>query len=437
MDAYHEERGQEKDPLLDIDRPSINKGNTPSPPPYEHEPSHVTVKGYVQWFSSLPRDQKLRTISFFVLPVEIGVFLFMFGVYFQMQVYQQYYYQRIFRSIIANWTNVSDLNFSIYDICLSQDQIVNLTSPDTFVTGQKHINIYSMLTTIAFLLPSIMISPLIGTLSDQVGRKPAMLLVFGGQILSGILGVCIVYFDLHMLCFLATSFITGISGGFGMMMSSSFAYVTDITPKKFLTVRMAAVEASIFVGTGISSAISDMWIEKTHCTFKAQVWLILAVQICGFIFSLLIRESLSKENMVESFTKIKWGFHRIAKGFKLFFWPSYIGINLWKVWVVVIVIVLAMINETGSSEITGYFLYNKPLQWSIGEVGRYLLVSSFSHLLALLFLLPLLVLLKFSDPLISMIGVIVSCVMNVYIALLTTTWEMFSGIDCITVIFLK
>lgn len=413
----------EKDPLIGIRHPSINK-SSPSPPPlYEKDQPSVSPK-----FSELPLKQKLRKISFFVLPVEIVVFLFMFGVYFQMQVYQQYYYQRVFRTIVSNWTNLSDLNYSIYDTCLTQDTIVNLTSSDLFVNGQKSINIYSMLTTITFLLPSILVSPFIGTLSDQVGRKPAMLLVFGGQILSAILGVCIVYFELSIFCFLATAFITGVSGGFGMMMSSSFAYVTDITPKKWLTVRMATLEASIFVGTGISSAFADNWIQKTNCSFKDQVWLILGVQICGFIVSQLIPESLSKKKMVQSFTQIKLGFHRIARGFKLFFWKSYIGSNIWKIWAIVLVVVLAMINETGNSEIIGYFLYNKPLQWNYGLIGDYLFVSSGSHLLALLIILPILVLLKFPDSLIAIIGVVVSCGMNVYIALLNTTAEMFSGI---------
>ncbi len=407
-------------PLLPTSRKSINSSSSPPPDDCDHGNDSILAH-------SSSRASWWRIYSFFFFPVEWVTFLFLFGVYFQMQIYQQYYFQRVFEGIISNWTNVSQLNYSIDNMCLNQDKIVNLTSPESFVKGQKEINNFSMMTTIAYLLPSILVSPLIGTLSDQIGRKPAMVFVFIGQLISAVLGPFIVYFKLSMFYFFIGSVATGLCGGFGIVMSSSFAYVTDITPREWLTVRMAFLEASIFVATAISSASADTWIQKTNCTFKPQVWVVIATTLLGIVFSLMIPESLPKKQQIKRISEFKSGFNRLCHGFKLFFCPSYIGINLWKVWIIVLITVLGMINETGSSEISSYFLHNKPLQWNYSEIGLYLAVSSVSHLLALVVILPILVLLKFSDSLICLIGVLVSCGMCIFIALLDTTVEMFIG----------
>ena len=367
--------------------------------------------------------EQWRKISFFIFPIEIVVFLFMFGVYFQMQVFQQFYFQRIFREMIIDWTNDSQLNHS----CLYQDLIVNLTSAESFVEGQKKVNLFSMLTTVIYLVPSILVSPLIGSLSDQLGRKLSIQFIFVGQIISAVVGTVVVYLDLNMLFLLIGSFATGICGGFGIMLGSSFSYITDITSKKWLTIRMGLLEASIFVATAVSSASSDSWIQKTDCIFKPQVWVVLATVTTGFLYALVLPESLGKDLQIKSIFEFKCGLGRLTRGFKLFFWPSYIGSNLWKLWIAVVVMDLAMINETGITEISSYFLHNKPLQWTYDQIGGYLALTSVSHLLALVIILPIFVLLKFPDSLISLIGVIVSCCMSVYTALLVKTWEMYTG----------
>ncbi len=368
-----------------------------------------------------------RKYAYIFFPIEVIVFLFMFGVYFQMQVYQQYYFKRVFEDVISNWTNVSQLNYSVNDMCLDQDLVVNLTSPDAFVEGQRKLNTFSMLNTISYLLPSILVSPFIGTVSDQIGRKPAIFFVFVGQLIAAVVGPIIVYLKLNMLLFFIGSFSTGLFGGFGMILSSSFAYVTDVTPKKWLTVRMAVLEASIFVATAVSSASAGTWIQQTNCSFKPQVWLILATVACGMFYALIIPESLPKDQLIKKVSDYKCDVSRLTRGFKLFFGPSYIGLGLFKVWIIVGVTVVAMINETGSSEISSYFLHNKPLQWNYDLIGIYMAVSSVSHLIGLVIILPILVLLRVPDSVISMVGVVVSCGMFVYIAVLENTWEMFIG----------
>ena len=387
-----------------------------------------------QWSSCLPpKNGGLgRWFHLRLFPVEVCSFLFLFAVYFQMQVYQQYYFQRVMKQSIRDYySNMSDeLNISsaLDDVCLNQDQIVNLTNNRTFVIGQKKVNVISMITTLVSLVPSIVTSLLVAPLSDQFGRKPILMLVFIGQIIGAVIGVLIVELKLSMYIFLVSAFSTGICGGFGVIMATVFAYITDVTPKQWLTIRMGILEASIFIGTATSSAASDKWIEKMNCDFRPMVWFILIVVALGFLYSIVIPESLTKEVKLKKKGKSGHNFKSMIRGAKILCCPSYIGFSkLWKFWVAIFIMILAMINETGLTEISSYFLHNKPLEWTYSIIGSYLAVSSVSHMLALLGLLPILVLLKIPDAIIILIGVLFACGMCIFIALLTKSWEMFLG----------
>lgn len=415
---------EEKSSLL-----SAKKDSSPD----ESDQSQTNSSSF-QWSDCLPpKNGGLgRWLHLRLFPVELCSFLFLFVVYFQMQVYQQYYFQRVMKQSISDYySNMSDeLNISLAldDVCLNQDQIVNLTNNETFVNGQKKVNIISMITTLVSLVPSIVTSLLVAPLSDRFGRKPILVLVFIGQTIGAAIGVLIVELKLSMYVFLVSAFSTGICGGFGVIMATVFAYITDVTPKRWLTIRMGILEASIFVGTATSSAASDKWIEKMNCDFRPMVWFILVIVALGFLYSIVIPESLTKEVKIKNKGKSGHKIKSMIRGAKILCCPSYIGFSkLWKFWVAIFIMILAMINETGLTEISSYFLHNKPLEWTYSTIGNYLAVSSVSHMLALLGLLPILVLLKIPDAIIILIGVLFACGMCIFIALLTKSWEMFLG----------
>ena len=357
--------------------------------------------------------------------MEIVNFLFLFGVYFQMQISQQYVLQKYARAAIDNWVNGSVM---VDHVCLKQKVVENLTSPETYIQVQSRVNSINMISNLAYLLPSIVVSLILGPLSDYYGRKPVIIAVFVGQVLSGIVTVFIIYFDLSLWLFVVTSFITGVSGGFGVILAGVFAYVTDIVPKRWLTLRMGVIEVFIFLGSGVASLSADTWIEATRCSFSPQVWLFVATSSLGLLFACIIPESLSKKAKLTNIAKSSKGIGSLVKGFKIYLKPSHLGsIKLWELWVVTLAMSLAIVNETGSMEIIEYFLYNKPLLWHYDRVGQYMLVSSMSHLVALLVLLPILVSFKVPDSVIGLIGCVFACATSAYIALLTTTWEMFLG----------
>ena len=385
------------------------------------------VPWYVRWFV-------WRNIKFFVIPVELSLFFYLFTVYFQMQFYQQYFYQRIMKQEILDFNNISneqdDWYFENDSTCLDQDGITNMSSEATFLKGQREVNHLNMISILISLSLSVITSLFLIPYSDVYGRKPFVAIVFVGQIAATVVSIFIVYFKLNMYYFCLTAAINGISGGFGVILASSFAYISDITPPRWLTIRMAVLGAIVFAGAAAGSPAADKWMDANGCDFRPLVWLILAAFLCGLLYTLiLLPESLSKDIKSKNQQPSKKGFRALVQGIKIFTSLSYMDVStLIKLWIINAITVLVMTNETGNVEIIGYFLQNKPLEWDYTTIGNYLSVSSAAHIVVLLFILPIMVLAKMSDPIIMSIGMVFVLVCDVCIAtFVSKTWEMFLG----------
>ena len=69
---------------------------------------------------------------------------------------------------------------------------------------------------------------------------------------------------------------------------------------------------------------------------------------------------------------------------------------------------LCIVNEVGIQQIRTYFLQNKPLEWPLSRISLYNTIILLGHCVTLMLVLPIMVILRFPDPLISLIGVIVA-----------------------------
>ena len=140
-----------------------------------------------------------RNLRFILLPIEVCAFLFLFAVYFNVQAYQQYLYQRIMKQEIDVFNNVTtddkDSNFENGIICLDQDTITNLSSQAMFLKGQKEVNRINMITTLVSLSLSLITSLFLVPYSDVFGRKPFLALVFLGQAAGTVVSLIIVYLN--------------------------------------------------------------------------------------------------------------------------------------------------------------------------------------------------------------------------------------------------
>ena len=102
-------------------------------------------------------------------------------------------------------------------------------------------------------------------------------------------------------------FATASTGGFGAVLVAAYAYITDITPKRWLTVRMGIIEFMIFIGAAASSASSISWLGSNGCDFHPTAWLMMATAVLSFLYILVLPESLTNERKKELLIKPKRG----------------------------------------------------------------------------------------------------------------------------------
>lgn len=367
-----------------------------------------------------------------IFPVEVSLGLYLFTIFFLMQLLQQYAFQRIandaFMEYIANH-NVS--NSSLFNVsqCWNQDRIVDLTSEDTFTHIQAETNRMNTIFFLSFFLPSSLMVLALGPLSDAFGRKTFMVLALVGQAVSSALSLAIVYFQLNLMVFVASECVSGVFGGAGAMYALTFAYASDATPKRWLTARIGLLEAAAFVAIAISSSTSFRWIEYTDCNFVPPSSLVVGIAVLAILFTLFIPESLPRHRRTKQLRQNRGGCIReLFNGLKIFFWPWYIEFGtFWRLWVLLLVMCIRVMNDIGLMQIISYFLHNKPLSWNYPLIGTFETVDSMARGLCLIVLLPILVVAKFSDIFIGLVGILFSIGCAIFIALLESTWEMFLG----------
>ena len=369
--------------------------------------------------------QQLKFIK--VFPMEIFFIIFMFIIITFTQLYQQYFFQRITRDALSKLSNYTTPSHSV---CLKQDYIVNYTGNASFQNLQANINSLSMYGDIICSCTSSLMALILGPLSDRIGRKPVICYNITGVLLAGVMQVLIIELNLDVHYYLLAIFIYSLGGGYTTMGGIAFAAVSDITPKKWLTVRMGAIEAGIGIGKALSFIVTYVWLQYNGCQFGPPSWLMLGAVIVLLVFFSYLPESLPN-NQENSPYGQKNTIKQIANGAKIYFWPKYVGFSCWwKVWVATIIICSECLCDLGTSSITPYFLHNKPLQWSYDYIGIYGVVISSTSVGSLLIILPKMVAIGLSNATIALISAGVAIATNIAIANIKSTWEMYIGKYC-------
>ena len=352
---------------------------------------------------------------------QIVIFCFVFVFYYYQSYTQQYFFQ---------WYAIKALqNVSVYfnhSVCYNQTLITELSGSNSTMTeveaNAAYMNlVIKIATSVLALAVNLVISPL----SDKYGRKPAMILVLVSELLAVVVVVIVTYLNLNIYWFILSALLIGFGGGISTLMSVSFAYVSDITPKRWRTLHIGFIQAMSYIAIASSSGIFNIWLQHANCDFRSPCWLMVAVAFAGFLYSVVLPESLSKQERIQ-LNQSKNGIKVLTQGVKIFFWPR-LGYSLWKLWCVAIPLCIVVFNETGESAIGTLFQLHKPLEWSRDLIGIYGIVRAATNVVVLFVILPLLLLLKLTDPLIVIIGIVGAVGGNLFVGFAKYTWEMFVG----------
>ena len=190
-----------------------------------------------------------------ILP-EVPTFLYFVALVTQYPVVQFWLFDHFSRQY--HWEKQNDT-----DYCSNGSQPNSSLDADTENKVQARTNEYIMYTSFISNFTAILPTLFLGALTDKFGRKfvfyVSFLGVFGGELLT----LMVFQFDLAPDLLLVSSFIQGLSGGYGLFLAAMFGMVADITsPGKQRAFRVAVLEAVVAIAASVGTITSGIWVKK-------------------------------------------------------------------------------------------------------------------------------------------------------------------------------
>ena len=157
---------------------------------------------------------------------------------------------------------------------------------------QKSSSQWIFYNTVAYSVPSIVSSLLLGSWSDKFGRKVAILLPLVGLGIEAISAMVNVHFyDASPAYLLYGNILSGMFGGFSTILMALFSYIADITKDKTnRTLRIGLLESMTFVGGATGELISGVLIEK-HGFMAPYIMILSLIALTIFYVLWVLKES--------------------------------------------------------------------------------------------------------------------------------------------------
>ena len=288
-------------------------------------------------------------------------------IYLYTPLYEQYYYVKYATQILQN----TSFPFPNSSFCLNSSDVDNYAGNGSFKTVETLSNNVVVYGQVANRIPSMIVTVLLGPLSDRYGRRPLLLLGCVGTSLGAILSLLIVYFQWNPYYFILAHFISGVTGDGSVILSGGFAYVADISSQKWRGLRIGIIEAVMAIGSAGGPISAGYWLQWNNCNFIPPLWLYAGCNLAAGLYVMLcIPESLSRHEREELAVRNPKGYKSVLHGFGIFlgFARQY---SVWKLWVANIVACLLAFNSIGYYLIVVYFLKAPPFDIDAQMVGLY------------------------------------------------------------------
>ncbi|XP_038077339.1 proton-coupled folate transporter-like [Patiria miniata] len=300
--------------------------------------------------------------------VEPTVSLFTFG-YVSISIIQPFYLQRRLAESLHNITG-GDENSG----CTG-----NETDDDTQAIQddiQSQTSLWMFYLFMSASIPLMISSVVLGTLSDELGRKICLVMPIVGYIIQEVVYLATMHFKLPLPVLFVGSILQGMSGGFGLFYAGCASYIVDITSEKNRTLRLAVIEMVFslfggFVQVGIGFMVDYVSIlAPFFLALGANILCLLYIAIPGFLF-----ETVDPENIAEDRKGLKEAGRSVVKLFKF----NENG-RRWQMLLLNAFMFFINLNIVGTSAI--FILYGaaSPFCWdaisaSIASAFRYITVS--------------------------------------------------------------
>ncbi|KAI1903642.1 hypothetical protein AGOR_G00029300 [Albula goreensis] len=185
--------------------------------------------------------------------IEPVVGVYAFAMFMTYPLLQQYIYRRLWEQLTGA-PYASKVNFS-----RCEDDNSNLSRQHEAV--QREASLFFLYSELCFLFPSLIMSLLLVSLSDQWGRKVAIVVPLVGDVLFTLSYFLVSRYSLSLNILLGASFLTGLMGGPASLVGGCFAYLADICDNGEKTVRMALLDMLLGVLSGLASLCTGFFIR--------------------------------------------------------------------------------------------------------------------------------------------------------------------------------
>ena len=359
-----------------------------------------------------------------LITVEPAIFLFMLARHLYLPLYEQYYYVNYGSQILQNTT----FPFPNGSFCLNSSEVDHFAGNGSFKTIETWSDNLVVYGQIANRIPSIIVTILLGPLSDRFGRKPVLLIAAVGLTLQGFIAMLIVHFQWNPYYFIIANFISGILGDNAGILSGAFAYIADISSEKWRGLRIGIIEGVFAIGSAAGPILVGYWLKLNNCDFITPLWLYTACNIAAGVYIMFcIPESLSKSERKQLTAKNPKGFSTMLRGLKIFsgLVPQY---SLWKLWAANFVACLLVFNAAGSGFIAVYFLKAPPFDVNTQMVGIYQGAQSVSRMVSNTVLMAMFSAVKIPEAAIALIAIAVHSGCNLLTGFSRKIYQVYTGL---------
>ena len=261
------------------------------------------------------------------------------------------------RELCLNASKTSHKPIDPISTTTSKYPISTTLSPEEYIQASTaRLNVFIA---VAATIPAILTSILLGSNSDQIGRKPLIVLPFVGKVIRYFILTAVAYYNLSDTWIILAIMFDGVFGTSGLAILSSFAYVSDCTDKKARTASIVITDVSMVSGKIIPLLAMGIYLE--HPNFIESMVFTLLLSLAGFVGSIILQpeSKLNTQhlNFFQQLAQIKIG--QTTKMFRVFLVKRE-GHNQRSLLIMIAAHLCGIVMTYGNSALKYLYLYGAP-----------------------------------------------------------------------------